>query len=36
MHSYIVQLERIVYAGVDFLIVTVLFAYVHVCGIAGL
>jgi hypothetical protein len=36
MHSCIVRLERIMDAGVDFLIVTLLFAYVHVCGIVGL
>jgi hypothetical protein len=32
----LVQLERIMDASVDFLIVTLLFAYVHVCGITGL
>jgi hypothetical protein len=36
MHSLLVRLERIVDAGTDFLIVTLLFAYVHVCGILGL
>jgi hypothetical protein len=36
MHSCIVLLKRIVDAGVDFLIVTLLCASVHVCGIAGL
>jgi hypothetical protein len=32
----LVRLERIVDAGVDFLIVTLLFAFVHVCDIVGL
>jgi hypothetical protein len=32
----LVQIERIKDAGVDFLIVTLLFAYVHICGIVGL
>jgi hypothetical protein len=32
----LVRLERIVDAGVDFLIVTLLFASIHVCGIVGL
>jgi hypothetical protein len=32
----LVRLERIVDAGVDFPIVTLLFASVHVCGIVGL
>jgi hypothetical protein len=32
----LVRLERIVDAGVFFLIVTLLFASIHVCGIAGL
>jgi hypothetical protein len=32
----LVRLERIVDAGIDFLIVTLLFASVHVCGIVGL
>jgi hypothetical protein len=32
----LVRLERIEDAGVDFLIVTLLFAYVYVCGIVGL
>jgi hypothetical protein len=32
----LVRLERIVDAGVDFLIITLLFASVHVCGIVGL
>jgi hypothetical protein len=31
----LVQLERIMDAGVDFLIVTLLFASAHVCGILG-
>jgi hypothetical protein len=32
----LVRLECIVDAGIDFLIVTLLFAYIHVCGIVGL
>jgi hypothetical protein len=32
----LVQLERIMDAGVDFLIVTLLYASIHVCGIVGL
>jgi hypothetical protein len=32
----VVQIERIEDAGVDFLIATLLFASVHVCGIVGL
>jgi hypothetical protein len=32
----LVRLERIMDAGIGFLIVTLLFAYVHVCGIVGL
>jgi hypothetical protein len=32
----LVQLERIMDTGIDFLIVTLLFASVHVCGIVGL
>jgi hypothetical protein len=32
----LVRLERIVDAGIDFLIVTLLFASVHVCGIVVL
>jgi hypothetical protein len=31
-----IRIERIGDAGVDFLIVTLLFAYAHVCGIVGL
>jgi hypothetical protein len=31
-----VRLERIMDVGVDFLIVAILFASVHVCGIVGL
>jgi hypothetical protein len=36
MHSCNVRLDSIVDAGIDFLIVTLLFASVHVCGIIGL
>jgi hypothetical protein len=32
----LVQIECIKDVGVDFLIVTLLFAYVHICGIVGL
>jgi hypothetical protein len=31
-----VRIERIGDAGVDFLIITLLFASIHVCGIIGL
>jgi hypothetical protein len=33
---FLVRIERIEDAGVDFLIVTLLFASVHICGIVGL
>jgi hypothetical protein len=36
MHSCTVRLECIGDAGIDFLIVTLLFASVHVCDIVGL
>jgi hypothetical protein len=36
MHSCLVRLERIKDAGIDFLIVTLLFASVHIRGIVGL
>jgi hypothetical protein len=32
----LVRLERIVDVGIDFIIVTLLFASIHVCGIVGL
>jgi hypothetical protein len=32
----LVRLERIMNAGIDFLIVTLLFAYVHICSIIWL
>jgi hypothetical protein len=32
----LVRLERIEDAGIDFVIVTLLFAYVHICRIVGL
>jgi hypothetical protein len=32
----VVRIQRIRDAGVDFLIITLLFAFVHVCGIVGL